>query len=128
MNTLFNNIKLLTLIVFMQSLSMQYVSAQTIEGGGIGANNAIGGIGKAEKLYNELAYAQAIPLYETYLKKNENLKSMLELGDCYRLTSKFDKAEYWYGKAVEKGDVEPEYKLYYAKMLQANEKYEEAAK
>lgn len=128
MNTLFNNIKLLTLIVFMQSLSMQYVSAQTIEGGGIGANNAIGGIGKAEKLYNELAYSQAIPLYETYLKKNDNLKSMLELGDCYRLTSKFDKAEYWYGKAVEKGDVDPEYKLYYAKMLQANEKYEEAAK
>ncbi|MCB9034441.1 MAG: hypothetical protein H6553_11435 [Chitinophagales bacterium] len=93
--------------------------------------NAIGGISKAEKLYNDLAYKEAIPLYEDYLKKKGegDVKAMSELGDCYRLTSNFVQAEYWYGKAVNAGDeLDPKYKLYYAQMLQANEKYEEAAK
>ena len=53
---------------------------------------------------------------------------MAHLGDCYRLTSRYDKAEYWYGKAVAKGDVEAKYKLYLAQMQQVNGKYDEAAK
>lgn len=120
-------IKILLLIVALQLVSIQYITAQVIEGGGI-ENSSAGGIGKAQKLYKDFAYNQAIPVYEAYLKKNDDAKAMLELGDCYRLTSDFNKAEYWYGKAIEKGDVEPEYKLHYASMLQANEKYEEAAK
>ncbi|MBK9330353.1 MAG: PD40 domain-containing protein [Sphingobacteriales bacterium] len=75
-----------------------------------------------------MAYHEAIPLYERYLEKRDSARAMAHLGDCYRLTSRYDKAEYWYGKAVSKGDVEPKYKLYYAQMLQVNGKYEEAAK
>jgi len=101
--------------------------AQDIEGGGT-KEPEIGGYSKAEKLYKALAYHEAIPLYEHYLEKRDSARAMAHLGDCYRLTSRYDKAEYWYGKAVSKGDVEPKYKLYYAQMLQVNGKYEEAAK
>ena len=103
------------------------MQGQDIEGGGTKAPE-IGGYSKAEKLYNSLAYHEAIPLYEKYLEKHDSARAMAHLGDCYRLTSKYDKAEYWYGKAVAKGEVEPKYKLYLAQMQQVNGKYDEAAK
>lgn len=108
-------------------LSINLLHGQDIEGGGTKAPE-IGGYSKAEKLYNALAYHEAIPLYESYLQKHDSARAMAHLGDCYRLTSRYDKAEYWYSKAVSKGDVEPKYKLYYAQMLQVNGKYEEAAR
>jgi tetratricopeptide (TPR) repeat protein len=127
MNTI-NKLKTQTLLLLvLLLLGVSAVEAQVIEGGA-GNSTLAGGIGKAEKLYKDLAYNDAIPLYESYLKKHDSTRAMCELGDCYRLTSNFERAEYWYSKAVEKGDVAPEYKLHYAKMLQANEKYEEAAK
>ena len=108
-------------------LSFSNVSGQDIEGGGT-KSPEIGGYGKAEKLYNALAYHEAIPLYESYIQKHDSARAMAHLGDCYRLTSRYDKAEYWYDKAVNKGDVEPKYKLYLAQMQQVNGKYDEAAK
>jgi outer membrane protein OmpA-like peptidoglycan-associated protein/tetratricopeptide (TPR) repeat protein len=127
MNTI-NKLKTQTLLLLLLLLlGVSAVEAQVIEGGS-GNSTVAGGIGKAEKLYKDLAYNDAIPLYESYLKKHDSTRAMCELGDCYRLTSNFERAEYWYSKAVEKGDIAPEYKLHYAKMLQANEKYEEAAK
>ena len=108
-------------------LSINLLHGQDIEGGGTKAPE-IGGYSKAEKLYNALAYHEAIPLYESYLQKHDSARAMAHLGDCYRLTSRYDKAEYWYSKAVSKGDVEPKYKLYLAQMEQVNGKYEDAAK
>lgn len=128
MNTIKQLKRQILLVLLLMVIGVSSIDAQVIEGGTSGAGTTVGGIGKAQKLYNDLAYYEAIPLYESYLKKHDSTRAMCELGDCYRLTSNFERAEYWYGKAVEKGDVEPEYKLYYAKMLQANEKYEEAAK
>lgn len=112
------------IILILSTLSIQ---GQDIEGGGTQAPE-IGGYSKAEKLYNALAYHEAIPLYEKYLEKHDSARAMAHLGDCYRLTSRYDKAEYWYNKAVGKGDVESKYKLYLAQMQQVNGKYEEAAK
>jgi outer membrane protein OmpA-like peptidoglycan-associated protein len=108
-------------------LSIGLLQAQDIEGGGT-KEPEIGGYSKAEKLYRAMAYFEAIPLLERYLEKRDSTRAMAHLGDCYRLTSRYDKAEYWYGKAVSKEDVESKYKLYYAQMLQMNGKYEEAAK
>lgn len=108
-------------------LSFSQLIGQDIEGGGT-KSPEIGGYGKAEKLYNAMAYHEAIPLYESYIQKHDSARAMAHLGDCYRLTSRYDKAEYWYAKAVSKGDVEPKYKLYLAQMAQVNGKYEEAAK
>ena len=115
------------LVAFLLLVSANQLNAQDIEGGDFQLGS-IGGFSKAEKLYKDLAYHEAIPLFEAYLKKHDSTRAMAHLGDCYRLTSKYDKAEYWYSKAVEKGGVEPKYKLFYGQMLQMNGKYDEAAK
>jgi len=111
----------------MMLLSIGVLQAQDIEGGGT-KGIVPGGYGKAEKLYKDLAYHEAIPLYESYLQKHDSAGAMAHLGDCYRLTSQYGKAEYWYQKAVDKGGVEPKYKLHLAQMQQVNGKYDEAAK
>lgn len=116
--------QILVLILLLISSSNLY--SQDIEGGGT-TQPEIGGYSKAEKLYNALAYFEAIPLYERYLQKHDSATAMAHLGDCYRLTSRYDKAEYWYSKAVDKGEVEPKYKLYLAQMSQINGKYDDAA-
>ncbi len=101
---------------------------QIIEGGGI-ADPVTGNVTKAEKLYKALAYHEAIPIYEKYLKKHaDSTGRMLELADCYRLTSQYEKAEYWYNQAVQQGDTSSRSKLYLAQMLQVNGKYEQAGK
>lgn len=129
MNTTINTLRplnyILTVLIILISLGR--MEGQDIEGGGTQAPE-IGGYSKAEKLYNSLAYHEAIPLYESYLQKHDSARAMAHLGDCYRLTSRYDKAEYWYSKAVEKGVSEPKYKLYLAQMEQVNGKYDEAAK
>ena len=116
---------LLALLLF--AVSTGQLKAQDIEGGDFQLGT-IGSVKKEEKLYRDMAYHDAIPLYEAYLKKHDSTRLMAQLGDCYRLTSKFDKAEYWYGKATDKGDADPKYKLFYAQMLQVNGKYDDAAK
>jgi outer membrane protein OmpA-like peptidoglycan-associated protein len=88
----------------------------------------IGGLSKADKLYKDYAYHDAIPLYETSLSKKSDVEVMKKLGNCYRLTSQYEKAEYWYGRANDEGNSEGLYMLYYAQMLQSNEKYAESAK
>lgn len=103
------------------------VQAQIIEGGGT-EYAEFGNISKAEKLYQNMAYYEAIPVYEKYLKKSDSSRAMTELADCYRLTSQFDKAAYWYEKAVKQGGVSSQTKLRLAQMLQVQGKYEEAAK
>ena len=104
-----------------------WTQAQVQEGGGM-YQPAGKSLSKAEKLYNSLSYHDAIPAYENYLKDHDDVKAMYQLGDCYRLTSGFAKAESWYAKAMSAGDVDPKYKLYYAEMLQANGKYSDAVK
>jgi outer membrane protein OmpA-like peptidoglycan-associated protein/tetratricopeptide (TPR) repeat protein len=119
--------KLIAAALFLL-LTIRPSFAQDIEGGGINSAN-VGGMTKAEKLYNDFSYHDAIPLFESYLQKHDSATTaMLHLADAYRLTSRYDKAEYWYSKAADKAGVEPKYKLYYAQMLQANGKYEEASK
>ncbi len=114
-------------LMILLLISISTVLGQDIEGGGTKAPE-IGGYSKAEKLYNALAYFEAIPLYESYIQKHDSARAMAHLGDCYRLTSRYDKAVYWYEKAVSKGDIEPKYKLYLAQMQQVNGRYDEAAK
>jgi len=127
-----NTIKIENVInkfIITATLVMLFISsshAQTIEGGDY--YRETGGIKKAEKLYKDLAYFEAIPVYEKYLKKTDSVRAMTELADCYRLTSKYDKAEYWYEKAVTKGGTTSDAKLHLAQMLQMNGKYEAAAK
>jgi len=125
---LFHPFRQFIAVLLLLYIAIQPVAAQDIEGGGT-QNPMIGGLGKAEKLYKDLAYHEAIPLYESYIKKHgDSATAMAHLGDCYRLTSRYDKAEYWYSQAQSKGISEAKYKLYLAQMQQVNGKYEDAAK
>ena len=122
-----NAINKLIITAILVVLFISSSQAQIIEGGDY--YRETGGIKKAEKLYKDLAYFEAIRVYEKYLKKKEDsTRSMVQLADCYRLTSNYDKASFWYDKAVSKGDTTAKAKLYLAQMLQVQGKYEESAK
>jgi outer membrane protein OmpA-like peptidoglycan-associated protein/tetratricopeptide (TPR) repeat protein len=102
--------------------------AQHEEGGYIG-ETWMGGPKNAEKLYNKLAYHDAIPLYNKLLenkKTKDDPTLMAHLADAYRLTGDYENAAQWYTKANEVGGIAPEYKLLQAQMLQMTGKTEEA--
>ncbi|MFK7904785.1 MAG: OmpA family protein [Chitinophagales bacterium] len=85
-------------------------------------------IKKADAFYDAQAYELAIPIYRDVLISENSLSAKIKLADCYRLINDYDKAEYWYNQLVNIVPNEPQYKLYYAQMLQSNEKYTEAYK
>lgn len=85
---------------------------------------------KGNKAYNALQYDKANYYFKRYLdKKPTNLDARQKLADGYRLTHQPKKAETNYAKLVKskKGKVDPQNIFYYAKMLQMNGKYDEAA-
>lgn len=79
----------------------------------------------ADKLYEEGKFDKAARAYEKMLEKGEPFNSE-RLADSYRQTGETQKAEIWYKKAIDKGSEDPEVHLNYAKMLQANGKYQDA--
>ena len=81
---------------------------------------------KADKLYEQLAFDAAIPLYEQLAKKNDHPSIKLKLADSYRLTQNFIKAEYWYEQIVTIDTLDAAVMLYYGQSLMANEKYSRA--
>ncbi len=87
-----------------------------------------GRLARANAAYDKLAYTPAIDLYKSVLDDSDDFEAMGKLADCYRLTNQYAEAEYWYGKVCNKSEAKPEHILYYAQVLQTNEKYGEAAK
>ncbi|MEO8151226.1 MAG: OmpA family protein [Bacteroidia bacterium] len=79
---------------------------------------------KANDLYSHYAYSEAISEYESLLKKSPEIaEAKTKLADCYRMISKSEKAEYWYGEVVKMPDAKPIYKYYYGEALMNNGKY-----
>ena len=87
-----------------------------------------GKLARAHQAYEQLAYSDAIELYTSVLNDMEDFEAMWKLANCYRLTNQYQDAEYWYGKVTASTEVLPEHMLYYAQVLQTNEKYTEAEK
>ncbi|MDB5228893.1 MAG: flagellar motor protein MotB [Bacteroidota bacterium] len=82
----------------------------------------------AQGLYNRLAYSEAIKYLNEFLKKKDDIDGQIMLANCYRRTGQLDKAEEWYHKVVANKDLkDPLQRLYYAQVLQSNEKYSGAA-
>lgn len=82
---------------------------------------------KADDLFNHLAYSEAIKEYENFLKKNpDNFTAKTKLADCYRLTGRSEKAEFWYWKIVQSKEAKPLHKFYYGQALMNNGKYNDA--
>lgn len=84
-------------------------------------------INSANKLYFQKLYVQAIPKYETVLKKDSsNADVLINLGDCYRLTNNNKGQLICYGKLVKTGKAEDIHKLYYGQALMVAGKYDDA--
>jgi hypothetical protein len=84
-------------------------------------------INSANKLYFKKLYVQAIPKYESVLKKDSsNSEVLINLGDCYRLTNNNKGQLICYNKLVKTGKAEEIHKLYYGQALMEAGKYDDA--
>ncbi len=83
---------------------------------------------RANKLYDDKEYTQAIKLYETILQKNENAEALQKIANCYRLIKNYQQAELNYAKLVISANADPVNHLYFGMMLKVNNKIEEAKK
>jgi outer membrane protein OmpA-like peptidoglycan-associated protein len=73
---------------------------------------------KANILYNQKAYAEAIPYYEKARQGEQDSKLILSnLGDCYRLTNNTTGKLHAYGELIRRGSAEPVHELYYGQAL-----------
>ena len=77
---------------------------------------------RAKKFYDNLAYYEAIEMYNIILEKDDNAEAKIYLADSYRKINDTENAEYWYGQVVRLPEAQPVHKLYYGMMLQRNGK------
>jgi len=77
---------------------------------------------RAKKLFDGLAYIDAIELYNQILEKDDNAEAKIYLADAYRKINDTENAEYWYGQVVRLPEAQAIHKLYYGQMLQRNGK------
>lgn len=83
---------------------------------------------RANALFNDYSYIQAIAEYEKLLKKNNLPEAQIKLAECYRLIRKMPEAESWYNKAATAEAIDSIYLYHFASVLKYNKKYEEAKK
>lgn len=86
-------------------------------------------LAKAEKKFNDFAFADAIASYERLVEKGYASEEIFKkLGNANYLDAKYKKAAEWYTKLFDlaKADVEPEYIYRYSQCLKSIGKYEEA--
>lgn len=80
-----------------------------------------------DRHFDRVDLQAAIKYYKRSLSKDpEQPNALYNLANAYRMTSDYKKAEEWYVKAIEH-EQPPKCKLFYAQVLLANEKYEEAS-
>jgi len=86
---------------------------------------------EADDAYKYFQYYEAVGLYKkaySKIKKNkaEKARIIYQIAESYRRTNDTKQAEIWYKKAVGVKYHDPMATLYYADMLKANEKYDDA--
>ena len=62
---------------------------------------------KGDEYYKKLSYSTAIPWYLRAVEKSDDLETVLNLAECYRLTRQYSEAHKWFEKAIEKPDAPP---------------------
>ncbi len=83
---------------------------------------------KANYLYRQLAFNEAIPYYEKVATDANDPEIYVQLGDCYRLTKRNTEAAAAYAKAVVMNGCPDMAKLHYGQVLMTLGKYSEASK
>lgn len=77
--------------------------------------------------YESFNFKKAAALYSKAIDKNPELYySMEQLGNCYRMLNKWQKAEEVYSQLVKIPGAKPEFYYYYAQSLRSNQKYDMA--
>lgn len=80
---------------------------------------------KADKSFALENYSDAIYLYQKAVDEKDSYP-YFQLAESYRRSNQLDKAEEYYGKAIEIGDVNDKAYFFYAKSLHMNGKTEKA--
>lgn len=83
---------------------------------------------KANGLYKNEQYAEAIPLYQELLAEQANLATKTKLAYCYRVNNNLVEAEKLYADIVQNDKAKSITWFYYGETLMGNGKYEEAKK
>ncbi|MBC7694488.1 MAG: OmpA family protein [Burkholderiales bacterium] len=82
---------------------------------------------KANKFYESKAYSDAIPKYESVIKRDkENDDALRKLADCYRLNNNTAKCEETYEILALTGKANGQDIVYYTQALMSNGKYTKA--
>ena len=81
---------------------------------------------EGNRLFNGLAYSDAIEEYHKALSRKNYAEARINLAESYRLTNNIQKAEEFYNQVVQLKECLPEHKLKYAQLLMRNGKYSEA--
>ena len=81
----------------------------------------------ADKFFDNYGYIKASELYKKALEEGEDTEHVLtRLGDCYYNNSNSEKAAFWYGKALNKYEIDSEHLFRYIQSLKSIGKYSEA--
>lgn len=83
---------------------------------------------KAQKHFDMFEYKDAAGYYEMILKKENDRAAVRNLAYCYLKLNDMPNAEKWLAKTVGFDDAKAEEYLYYAQVLEANKKYDDAKK
>ncbi len=82
---------------------------------------------RANKHYENFAYAEAIDLYEELAVQKIEYKSVSEkLANSYRFINNTEKAAYWYSEFIKFGEYSSNDAFYYSMALRSNKKTKEA--
>jgi outer membrane protein OmpA-like peptidoglycan-associated protein len=82
---------------------------------------------RANELFKNGGYAEAIPIYEAFLaKKSNNIAAKTKLANCYRILSRPEKAAPLMADIVEEDNARPDDFLHYAETLMMLGQYDEA--
>lgn len=83
---------------------------------------------KAEYLYRNLSFHEAIPYYEKAAEFSTDPGVFMRLADCYRLTKDLSRSASWYSKAVQYRDCPVEAFLHYGQVLMSLGQYDQASR
>ena len=81
---------------------------------------------RANKYYDNKEYDLAINQYEKVLKISESAEALEKIANSYRLTKKFQQAEFYYSRLMKQKNVSPINHLYYGMVLKNNNEIDEA--
>lgn len=89
-------------------------------------NGLFAQVKRADKYYENLEYAKAIPLYKKAVKRKEDPDVLRKLANSYRSTKNYQQAELYYARLMNQQNVTPMDHFQYGMVLKNNNKIDQA--